>query len=118
MLKAENVESALKKGDSARMDVEIIPRFAVGDSVITSNDHPFGHTRIPRYARSRRGTIAQLHGVFIFPDHSASKGIKEPQHCYSVAFTMHELWGSSASQRDQVFIDMFDSYLQPVVCDE
>ncbi len=118
MLKAENVESALKKGDSARMDAEIVPRFAVGDSVMTSNDHPLGHTRIPRYARSRRGTIAQLHGVFVFPDHSASKGIKEPQHCYSVAFTMRELWGPSASPRDQVLIDMFDTYLQPVAGNE
>ena len=118
MLKAENVEAALKKGDSARLDADIAPRFAVGDAVLTCNDHPLGHTRIPRYARGRRGIIAQQHGVFIFPDHSASKGVKAPQHCYSVAFSMRELWGPTASDRDHVFIDMFDAYLQPVIEDE
>ena len=40
MLKAERVEAALKKGDSARLEADIAPRFSVGDAVLTCNDHP------------------------------------------------------------------------------
>jgi len=113
MLKAEHVEAALKKGDSARLAADIVPLFSVGDAVLTCNDHPLGHTRIPRYARARRGVIAQQHGVFIFPDRSAVNGDKEPQHCYSVCFSMRELWGPKASERDVVYLDMFEPYLHP-----
>ena len=113
MLKAKDVDAALKKGDSARLEADIPPCFAVGDSVLTCNDHPLGHTRIPRYARARRGVIARQHGVFIFPDESAASGDKQPQCCYSVAFSMRELWGPKASDRDVVYLDMFEPYLQP-----
>ena len=112
MLKAENVEAALKKGDSARLDADSAPRFKPGDKVLTCNDHPLGHTRIPRYARSRQGVIARCHGVFIFPDESAASGARQPQHCYSVRFSMRELWGSGASEVDRVYLDMFEPYLQ------
>lgn len=112
MLKAEDVEAALKKGDSARLDAAITPRFKAGDEVLTCNHHPLGHTRIPRYARGRRGVIARCHGVFIYPDASAASGEKQPQHCYSVCFSMRELWGSNASDTDVVYIDMFEPYLR------
>ena len=36
------------------------PAFAVGDAVVTRNVHPAGHTRLPRYARGKRGVIHRL----------------------------------------------------------
>lgn len=113
ILKAENVEAALKKGGSARMDVEIAPRFKAGDAVVTRNINPQGHTRLPRYARSRHGEIAIAHGVFVFPDSNAAGQGQRPQHLYSVRFTARELWGPEASAVDTVHLDLFDDYLDP-----
>jgi len=110
-LKADQVEKVLMKGSSARVDAEIAPRFATGDRVVTRNIHPLGHTRLPRYARGRRGVIDRDHGVFVFPDSSAAGTGKNPQHCYSVRFSARELWGPAASPRDSVYIDLFDDYL-------
>jgi nitrile hydratase len=39
---------------------------------------------------------------------------EKPQHCYSVRFTLRELWGPDASQRDSVHIDLWDDHLEPV----
>ena len=43
--------------------------------------------------------------------HAAEQGPK-PQHCYSVRFTTRELWGPAAGARDQIYIDLFDDYLE------
>src|SRR5262245_22133872 len=47
------------------------PRFAVGDEVVTRNVHPVGHTRLPRYARGKRGVIQRYHGAHTLPDANA-----------------------------------------------
>ena len=118
MLLAKDVDAALKKGDSARLESTTEPRFAPGDNILTCNEHPQGHTRIPRYARARQGIIVRQHGTFIFPDQSAVDGNKIPEHCYSVRFSMRELWGPAASIHDCVNLDLFESYLQPVESNE
>ena len=76
-----------------------------------SNINPVGHTRLPRYARARRGIIACDYGVFIFPDSNAMGQGRKPQHLYSVRFSAEELWGSQASARDAVYLDLWDDYL-------
>jgi nitrile hydratase accessory protein len=48
---------------SAIRESALPPRFAVGDAVVTRHSHPHGHTRLPRYARGKRGVIARFHGV-------------------------------------------------------
>ena len=88
-------------------------RFQTGQTVRTKNIHPTGHTRLPRYARGRLGTIARDSGVFPFPDALAHSLPDKPQHCYSVRFAARELWGEQASARDAVYIDLFDDYLEP-----
>ena len=45
------VEAAVFAGASARRPVDAPPGFAVGDAVRLSDAVPFGHTRLPRYAR-------------------------------------------------------------------
>jgi nitrile hydratase len=108
-----DVEKLLSTGNPFRVNEDIPARFHVGDAVRTHNDHPLGHTRLPRYARARRGQIAIDHGVFVFPDaHAAGQG-KKPQHCYSVRFEARELWGSSAPASEFVHIDLWDDYLEP-----
>jgi len=113
VLRPGDTERALQNRKAARMDAVVPPRFKPGDAVITRNRHPVGHTRLPRYARGRRGVVDRDHGVFVFPDaHAAGLG-KVPQRCYSVRFAARELWGPEASGRDAVYIDLFDDYLEP-----
>ena len=113
VLTPDLVEEVLRRGDSARVDVDVPARFAVGEAVLARNFQPRGHTRLPRYARARRGVVAIDHGVFVFPDTHAATGEPRPQRLYSVRFTLHELWGDGASERDCVHLDLFDDYLRP-----
>ena len=63
-------------------EIDVAPAFAEGQSVITAcHGHP-GHSRLPQYARGRRGTIHAHHGAHVFPDLSA-QGEEIHQHCYS-----------------------------------
>jgi nitrile hydratase len=89
------------------------PRFAVGDAVVTRNVHPAGHTRLPRYARGKRGVIQRVHGPQVFPDTNAHGLGEQPQNLYSVRFEARELWGDSAEPRQTVALDLWDSYLDP-----
>ena len=112
-LQASGVAPYLRNRRHARLDDEVPPKFRPGDRVLTHNDHPVGHTRLPRYARGRRGVVDRDHGVFIFADTHAMTRHKKPQHCYSVRFAARELWGSGASARDSVYIDLWDDHLDP-----
>jgi nitrile hydratase len=74
--------------------------------------NPLGHTRLPRYARAKRGVIARDHGVYNFPDTAAHGLGDKRQHLYSVRFAARELWGEAVAERDSVYLDLFDDYLE------
>jgi nitrile hydratase len=84
----------------------------VSQRVRARNIHPTGHTRLPRYARGKIGTVVRDHGVYVFPDTNAHFQGEKRQHVYSVRFTARELWGESASRLDSVHLDMWDDYLE------
>lgn len=112
-LRVSDVETFLRNRRGARLDEDVPPRFRAGELVIARNINPASHTRLPRYARGRRGVVDRDHGVFIFADTNAMRRDKKPQHCYSVRFTARELWGPEAPARDSVFIDLWDDHLDP-----
>jgi nitrile hydratase len=89
------------------------PRFVPGDEVITRDMHPPGHTRLPRYARGKRGVIHCCHGIHVFPDTNAHGQGEQPHPLYSVRFAARELWGESAEPNQAVHIDLWESYLLP-----
>jgi nitrile hydratase subunit beta len=89
-------------------------RFAKGDSVRARNLNPSGHTRLPRYVRGKRGVVARDWGIFVFADTNAHHAGEKRQHCYSVAFDAHELWGKPARSRERIYIDLWEDYLEPV----
>ena len=109
---ASAVPGVVAKGKPASREVEVEARFGVGQRVRVRNIHPPGHTRLPRYARGKLGTIHGDHGVFVYPDTNAHSLDEKPQHLYSVRFAARELWGEQASERDAVYIDMWDDYLE------
>ena len=111
-LAPEQVDGLLRTGASTRVEAEVAPRFRPGEHVMVRNINPASHTRLPRYARGRRGVIESDHGVFVFPDTSAHGQGPRPQHVYSVRFAARELWGEQAHPRDSLYLDLFDDYLE------
>jgi nitrile hydratase len=111
-LTADMVPGVIARGGNARRDVPVAARFRPGQRVRARNINPTGHTRLPRYARGRRGTIVRDHGVFVFPDTSAHSLGEKPQHVYTVRFAARELWGDEAPPRDSVYVDMWEDYLE------
>ena len=104
------VPQAPEQGSDAPIPVS---RFAVGDAVMTRNLHPPGHTRLPRYARGKRGVIQRLYGAQIFPDTNAHGLGENPQPLYAVRFEARELWGEAAESNQTVSLDLWESYLEP-----
>ena len=73
---------------------------------------PAGHTRLPRYARAKRGRVERDRGVFHFADARAD-GDDRPQHCYSVRFTARELWGAGAPEHDSLYLELWEDHMDP-----
>jgi nitrile hydratase subunit beta len=113
VLPKEMVSTAIRTGASSRAEVTSPPRFGTGDRVIARNLNPLGHTRLPRYVRGKRGVIQRNYGGFVFADTRAHGLGDHPQHLYSVRFEARELWGPEASPRDALYIDLWESYLEP-----
>jgi nitrile hydratase subunit beta len=105
------VATVIARWSSARRNVAVTPKFKVGQRVRARNINPIGHTRLPRYARGKRGVVVRDHGVFVFPDTNAEFAGEKPQHVYSVRFASRDLWGDQASPRDFVHLDLWDDYL-------
>lgn len=112
-LTIDKAAALVANGVPASRDVPAVPRFQAGQRVRARNMHPAGHTRLPRYARGKFGTIDRDHGVYVFPDSNAHFLGEKPQHVYSVRFAARELWGEQAAPQDCVYVDMWDDYLEP-----
>jgi nitrile hydratase len=110
-LTADKVPALVEKGVPASRNAPASPRFKVGQRVRARNINPAGHTRLPRYARGKLGTVERDHGVFVFPDTNAHFLGEKPQHVYSVRFAARELWGEQALQQDAVYVNLWDDHL-------
>ena len=94
-------------------EVSNAPAFQPGDRVRTRNHQPAGHTRLPAYARCRRGVVARAYPACVLPDTNAHFLGENPQYVYAVRFEGRELWGESAEPGTCVIVDLFESYLEP-----
>jgi nitrile hydratase beta subunit len=94
-------------------DIELTPRFHVGDRVRGRNINLTTHTRMPRYTRGKTGVVARDRGVFNLPDSEEVSGEPKPQHVYLIHFSAQELWGEEAPAHDSLYIDMWEDYLEP-----
>lgn len=113
VLKGDAVSETLARGGPTDRAAETPARFALGDEVRTRLMHPAGHTRLPRYARGKRGFVERVHGVFVFPDTNAHGEGENPQWLYTVRFSGPELWGEEADPTLIVSVDAWESYLEP-----
>ena len=113
ILARPGLEERFRAGFPSSRTTDTPARFAVGDVVLARNDHPTGHTRLPRYVRGRRGRIVRVDGVFVFPDTNAYGAGENPTWLYTVAFTAQELWGASGDPDGIVTVAAFEPYLEP-----
>ena len=88
-------------------------RFAVGDRVRVSEAHPRGHTRSPRYVRSKQGVVDRCDGAFTLPDADVHGDDPPVEPTYSVRFDAAELWGEEAESGATVSVGLWESYLEP-----
>ncbi len=107
-----DVEKTLIRGDFAR-PTNTAARFKPGDRVRTRNLNPETHTRLPRYARGKTGTVEAVRGAHVFPDTAALGAGDDPQWLYAVVFPARELWGDDADPAITVSIEAFEPYLDP-----
>jgi nitrile hydratase subunit beta len=110
-LTASAVAEAQARGAPKTRTVERQPMFRIGDAIRTRNINPLTHTRLPRYARDKRGVITALHGAHVFPDTNALFQGENAQPLYTVKFQARDLWGEAANPRDTVCIDLWEDYL-------
>ena len=112
---ARRLEEMVHKRGSTRRETGTAPRFKPGDRVVVSNINPAGHTRLPRYIRGKRGAIEKVHGSFNLPDTYAHGLGKNPQPVYTVRFDAREIWGEQAAVHDTIYVDLWESYLEPAL---
>jgi len=117
-LTADQVAGVLARGGPADRDSAVPPNFAVGDSVITRRIAENilvngGHTRLPSYAAGARGRVLMYHGTHVLPDSNAHGLGEAPEPLYAVVFPAAELWQHPEHPRDEVVLDLWQSYLAP-----
>lgn len=118
-LPAGKVAEVLAAGGPADRPSDIARRFAPGDKVRTLRPAANrlvdgGHTRLPTYAAGAVGEILRCHGAHVLPDANAHGLGEAPEPLYSVAFSADELWAEAEQTGDEVILDLWQSYLEPL----
>ncbi|MDX2485835.1 MAG: nitrile hydratase subunit beta [Pseudodonghicola sp.] len=117
-LKAENVAAAFAKGGPTDRPFDAEPAFAPGQRVRTLRPAANrlvdgGHTRLPAYAAGAVGAVLRCHGAHVLPDAHAHGLGEAPEPLYTVVFPAGELWAAPENPRDEVTLDLWQSYLEP-----
>jgi hypothetical protein len=85
-------------------------RFPPGTPVRTFHHDPPHHTRLPRYARGKRGVVVEPEGRAELADVSAQgRGDAPVEQVYAVRFAARDLWGEGDHH---VVLDLWESYLE------
>ena len=98
-----------------RREVDVAPRFAVGDKVRVRNHQPAGHTRLPHYVRDKTGVVTVVNAqAWVYPDTRAHNAGENLQPVYNVTFTAEEVWGDAAEPNATLRVDLSEDYLEHV----
>jgi nitrile hydratase len=117
-LPAARVAAVLAAGGPADRDSTVAARYQPGDIVRTrlsgNRSVAGGHTRLPTYASHAEGRILRLHGSHVFPDSNAHGQGEAAEPLYAVVFAAKALWPQAEHPGDEVVLDLWQSYLEPV----
>lgn len=116
---ADKVAGVLASGGPADRPSDVPVAFQVGDVVRTRRINgnrlvEGGHTRLPAYAVGAVGRIVMIHGCHVLPDSSAHRLGDAAEPLYAVVFAASELWANPEHSKDEVVLDLWQSYLDPV----
>jgi nitrile hydratase beta subunit len=114
VLRADRVAAVLARGAPTSRQPQGPARYSLGQLVRTTSAVPQHHTRLPGYARGKRGVIERVHGAHVFADTHARGLGEQPQWVYTVVFDEQELWGADVPcQQSTVSVDAWEPYLEP-----
>lgn len=102
----------LREGDSPERDVDVAPKFAVGDKIRVKSITPTEHTRLPSNLQGKVGTVDVAYPApytYFFP---TTDGLGKPMPVYNVKFEATELWGKTAEPNNVYYNDLFETYLE------
>src|SRR5262249_8687317 len=108
----EAARASVKDPRSFAVSVNTPPRFALGEKVRCRLDGGSGHTRLPQYVRGRAGVVHAHHGAHVLAD-APARGEQRGEHLYTVGFASADLWPEAKGRDDRVFVDLWESYLEP-----
>ena len=113
---ADKVAGVLASGGPADRPSDVPVFYNVGETVrtrkINGNRHVNGgHTRMPTYVVGAVGRIVMIHGAHILPDSSAHRLGDAAEPLYAVAFSASDLWANPEHPKDEVVLDLWQSYL-------
>jgi len=108
----EQVMKYLREGDSPQRDVEVAPKFAVGDKIRVKSIPPTEHTRLPGNLQGKIGTIDVAYPAPYTYFFTTTDGLGEPMPVYNVKFEATELWGETAEPNNVYYNDLFETYLE------
>ena len=110
----EQVIEYLRAGDSPKCDVDIKPKFKVGDTVVVRNPLPVEHCKLPGYLRTKRGTVDVVYeGTYNYPLQTGD-GVGDPMPIYSVKFDSHAIWNNLTEPKTWIFADIYEAYLEDI----
>ncbi|MDH3715141.1 MAG: nitrile hydratase subunit beta [Gammaproteobacteria bacterium] len=112
-MRAAAVKSARPGAKRYDREIDVGPAYSVNDSVRAKSHGIPGHTRLPAYVRGHAGQILRHHGAHVFPDANAL-GEKRFEHLYTVGFPSSELWAEAQRQNATVYLNLWESYLEPL----
>ncbi len=110
-LEAADVPAVLAKGAPTERPATRPARFAVGEAVRMYGGAVPHHTRLPGYARGKRGVVERINGMHVFADANACGLGEDPHWLYTVMFEGAELW-ADAEPGLRVSIDAWEPYLE------
>jgi len=114
----EAVDEAVLGGVSPARPLDRPPRYAIGSSVRARHENPPGHTRLPGYVLGRAGLVTRVCGSYVLPDANAHLRGESPEHVYTVRFAASDLWGERGEANTVVYVDTWESYLEPITAGE
>lgn len=114
-LRAERVAEILARGSPYQRPGPA-PAFKIGQRVRTRAvpENALvagGHTRLPGFAAGKVGKVLLSHGAHVFPDSNAHALGEAAEPLYTVVFAAGDLWGAAENPRDEVTLDLWQSYL-------
>lgn len=119
VLRPKALPGVLAKGGPADRQIDEAPAFEPGQQVRTLRPAANrlaegGHTRLPAYAAGTVGRVLRCHGAHVLPDANAHGFGEAPEPLYTVVFAASELWADPEHPRDEVTLDLWQSYLEAV----